>query len=121
MAHKEGNPEYRNYLDAFRQGLLKLGWIEGRNVRIDARWGALDDPDQRQHSAKELLALQPDTSLRRTRHQPSRCCNKHHCPDYFCGCCRPSREWLCWQSGATCSLPSASRLPEATFQSGLFR
>ena len=30
------------------------------NVHIDARWGALDDADQRQHSAKELLALQPD-------------------------------------------------------------
>ena len=50
-------------MGAFRQGLLKLGWIEGQNVRIDARWGALDDADQRQHSAKELLALQPDIIL----------------------------------------------------------
>ena len=63
MAHKEGDPEFQGYLGAFRQGLLKLGWIEGRNVRIDARWGALDDADQRQHSAKELLALQPDVVL----------------------------------------------------------
>ena len=60
MAHKEGDPEFQGYLGAFRQGLLKLGWIEGRNVHIDARWGALDDADQRQHSPKELLALQPD-------------------------------------------------------------
>src|SRR5262249_42428788 len=60
MAHKEGDPEFQDYLGAFRQGLLKLGWVEGRNVRIDARWGALDDADQRQRSAKELLALQPD-------------------------------------------------------------
>ena len=63
MAHKEGDPEFQDYLGAFRQGLLKLGWVEGRNVRIDARWGALDDADQRQRSAKELLALQPDIVL----------------------------------------------------------
>src|SRR5215471_7036550 len=63
MAHKEDDPEYQNYLGAFRQGLLKLGWIEGHNVRIDARWGALDDADQRQRSAKELLALEPDIVL----------------------------------------------------------
>src|SRR5262249_47426176 len=63
MAHKEGDPEFQDYLGAFRQGLLKLGWIEGRNIRIDARWGALDDLDQRQHSAQELLALQPDIVL----------------------------------------------------------
>ena len=63
MAHKEDDPEYQKYIGAFRQGLFKLGWIEGRNVRIDARWGALDDADQRQQSAKELLALQPDIIL----------------------------------------------------------
>ena len=63
MAHKEDDPEYQKYIGAFRQGLLKLGWIEGQNVRIDARWGALDDADQRQQSAKELLALQPDIIL----------------------------------------------------------
>src|SRR5262245_14270625 len=63
MAHKEDDPEYQNYLSAFRQGLLKLGWIEGQNVHIDARWGALDDADQRQRSAEQLLALQPDIIL----------------------------------------------------------
>jgi ABC-type uncharacterized transport system substrate-binding protein len=63
MAHKEGDPEFQDYLSAFRQGLQKLGWIEGRNVRIDARWGALNDADIRQNSAKELLALQPDIIL----------------------------------------------------------
>ena len=63
MAHREGDPEFQSYLRAFRQELLKLGWTEGRNVRIDARWGALDDAGQRQHAAKELLALQPDVVL----------------------------------------------------------
>jgi ABC-type uncharacterized transport system substrate-binding protein len=60
MVHRETDPEFRNYLGAFRQGLQKLGWVEGGNIRIDTRWGALDDAEVREQSAKELLALQPD-------------------------------------------------------------
>jgi hypothetical protein len=29
-------------LAAFLQGLQQLGWTDGRNVRIDTRWGALN-------------------------------------------------------------------------------
>ena len=29
-------------LAALRQGLQQFGWIEGRNLQIDARWGAGD-------------------------------------------------------------------------------
>jgi putative ABC transport system substrate-binding protein len=63
MVHRETDPEFKNYLDAFRQGLQKLGWVEGGNIRIDTRWGALDDAEVREQSAKELLALQPDLIL----------------------------------------------------------
>jgi putative ABC transport system substrate-binding protein len=63
MAHAESDPEFQAYLGAFRDGLQKLGWSEGRNIRIDARWGALDDAESRQRSAKELIALQPDVIL----------------------------------------------------------
>src|SRR5262249_28362579 len=44
---------------ALRQGLQQLGWIDGRNLRIDARWGAGDAADTRA-AAKELVALAPD-------------------------------------------------------------
>lgn len=63
MAHPADDPEYQSYLSAFRQEIAERGWIEGRNVKIDARWGALDDPEIRERSAKELLALKPDLLL----------------------------------------------------------
>jgi putative tryptophan/tyrosine transport system substrate-binding protein len=63
MAHAESDPEFQQYLAAFRQELQKLGWTEGRNIRIDSRWGALDDAELRKRSANELVALQPDVIL----------------------------------------------------------
>jgi putative ABC transport system substrate-binding protein len=49
-------------LAAFRQVLAQLGWIEGRNVRIDYRWGGGDAEVIRKH-AVELVALAPDVIL----------------------------------------------------------
>jgi putative ABC transport system substrate-binding protein len=63
MAHAESDPEFQAYLAIFREELQKLGWAEGHNIRIDARWGALEDAELRQRSALELLALQPDLIL----------------------------------------------------------
>jgi putative tryptophan/tyrosine transport system substrate-binding protein len=63
MAHAETDPEFQDYLAAFREELRKFGWTEGRNIQIDARWGALDNAEARQQSANELVALQPDVIL----------------------------------------------------------
>jgi putative ABC transport system substrate-binding protein len=63
MAHAENDPEFRTYVAAFREGLEKLGWKDGRNVHIDFRWGALDDAEARQRGAKELIELQPEIIL----------------------------------------------------------
>ena len=60
MAHAESDPEFKAYVAAFRAGLEKLGWTEGRNIQLDFRWGALDDAELRQRSAIELIALKPD-------------------------------------------------------------
>jgi putative ABC transport system substrate-binding protein len=49
-------------LAAFLHGLQQLGWIDGRNVRIDTRWGA-GDADQTRRYAAELVALAPDVIL----------------------------------------------------------
>jgi len=57
----ESDPEIRARLAAFRQGLEKRGWSEGRNVRIDYRFAPASA--QMQVLAKELVALQPDVIL----------------------------------------------------------
>jgi putative ABC transport system substrate-binding protein len=41
MAHPESDPEFEAYVAEFREGLQKLGWTEGRNIKIDIRWGHL--------------------------------------------------------------------------------
>jgi len=59
MGYAEDDPETQARLAGFREGLGELGWIEGRNVRIDYRfapWG----PGQAQAFAKELIALRPN-------------------------------------------------------------
>jgi putative ABC transport system substrate-binding protein len=53
------SPEGQARLVAFQQGLQQLGWSDGRNVRIDIRWGE-DDADRERTYAMELVALAPD-------------------------------------------------------------
>jgi putative ABC transport system substrate-binding protein len=62
MGYAEGDREGQAFVAAFREGLQKLGWIEGRNVRMDARWGAGSE-EPTQQLAKELVALNPDLIL----------------------------------------------------------
>jgi putative ABC transport system substrate-binding protein len=49
-------------LAAFHQALALLGWIIGRNVRIDTRW-ATTNRAEIQRQAAELAALAPDVIL----------------------------------------------------------
>jgi putative ABC transport system substrate-binding protein len=58
----EDDPESRLRIAAFKQSLQELGWIEGGNVRIEARWAGGDDGLVRKHAA-ELAALAPDVIL----------------------------------------------------------
>ena len=62
MAYAESDPEGQAWVVTFREGLQKLGWAEGRNIRIDTRW-ATPDVEAMQRFAKELVALQPDLFL----------------------------------------------------------
>ena len=63
MGYPENDLEGPAFFAAFREGLQKLGWIEGRNIRLDTRWVSPEDAEARQRFAKELVALQPDLIL----------------------------------------------------------
>jgi putative ABC transport system substrate-binding protein len=56
------NPRGQAGVAAFQQVLQQLGWSDGRNVRIDTRWGANDIDLDRKYAA-ELVALAPDVIL----------------------------------------------------------
>jgi ABC-type uncharacterized transport system substrate-binding protein len=56
------NPDYQAWVGAFRQALQELGWVDGRNVRIDIHWATVDPADIRRQAA-ELVALAPDVIL----------------------------------------------------------
>ena len=55
----ENDPISRTRLAALQDGLQKLGWTEGVNLRIHYRFGAAD-PDRLRSRAEELVHLAPD-------------------------------------------------------------
>jgi len=56
------DPEYQARMKAFSERLAQLGWVEGRNIQIEKRWGA-GDPERTRKFAAELVALAPDVIL----------------------------------------------------------
>jgi putative tryptophan/tyrosine transport system substrate-binding protein len=58
----ENDPENQSRFATVIQEMARLGWVEGRNVRIDRRW-TNDDADLARKFAKELVGLQPDVIL----------------------------------------------------------
>jgi putative ABC transport system substrate-binding protein len=62
MNRAADDPQGQARVATFKQALQQLGWTEGRNVRIDTRWGA-DDVDRERGYAAELVALTPDIVL----------------------------------------------------------
>jgi putative tryptophan/tyrosine transport system substrate-binding protein len=66
MGFPESDSQAQAYIAAFVDRLQKLGWTEGRNIRIDTRWATHADLNSMQRFAKELVALQPDLILSNT-------------------------------------------------------
>jgi putative ABC transport system substrate-binding protein len=65
MGYAENDSEAQAWIAAYREGLQKLGWTEGRNIRVDTRWASAD-AEAMQRFAQELVALQPDLILSAT-------------------------------------------------------
>jgi len=64
---------------AFLQALQQLGWTDGRNIRLDIRWGAAD-PDRSSHRKLDgrTVAASDPVNTRRIYDRP-----------------RSSRRWIC--------------------------
>jgi putative ABC transport system substrate-binding protein len=58
----ENDPQAKARLPAFTQALADLGWTDGRNVRVDVRWGRGDN-NRIRALAQELVGLHPDIIL----------------------------------------------------------
>jgi putative tryptophan/tyrosine transport system substrate-binding protein len=59
MNLSENDLEAQRLVTAFREGLAQLGWVDGRNLRMDYRW-ASGDVGRIRAFAKELVELSPD-------------------------------------------------------------
>ena len=62
MTLAENDPEGRSWLLVLTQELSRLGWAEGRNLRIDVR-RAGDSVDRARIFAREMVDLQPDVII----------------------------------------------------------
>jgi ABC-type uncharacterized transport system substrate-binding protein len=60
MSLAEDDPDTKARLAGFLREIERLGWSQGRNLRIDYRFASGGAP---QRLAKELIALQPDVIL----------------------------------------------------------
>ena len=62
MPDDENDPVARPLVSAFTQALAGLGRTDGRNLRMDVRWGG-GDPNRIRALGQELVGLQPDIIL----------------------------------------------------------
>jgi putative tryptophan/tyrosine transport system substrate-binding protein len=62
LANSEGELEVQTRNAAFREALNKLGWADGRTLRIDYRWGATSLESARTYAA-QLVNLAPNVML----------------------------------------------------------
>src|SRR5262245_52837186 len=62
MSTAANDPLGKARIAAFLHGLQQLGWTDGRNVRIDTRWGGGNADDIRKYAA-ELVGIAPDVIL----------------------------------------------------------
>jgi putative tryptophan/tyrosine transport system substrate-binding protein len=62
LPYPSDDPVAKSALAVFARAFQDLGWVDGRNVRLDVRWA--DGSFERMQSlAKELVTLQPDVIL----------------------------------------------------------
>ena len=84
MAFAESDPEAQALVAAFREELQKLGWTEGRNIRIDTRWATPGDAELMTAIGEgtRRAAARTDSFAKHTHHRRAAATNAHH-PHHF--------------------------------------
>ena len=83
MAYAENDSEAQAWVAAFREGLQKLGWTEGRNIRIDYRWSSLDaEINATIFEGTRRAAARTRSFVKYTHHRGAPARNAHH-PHHF--------------------------------------
>jgi hypothetical protein len=83
MGFAESDPEGQIFIAAFREGLHNLGWTEGRNIRFDTRWAALDPESVTAiRERTRRTAARSHSLARHTYDSRAAATNTHH-PDHF--------------------------------------
>lgn len=65
LANEESDRDLQARLAGLRQGLERLGWSDGRNIRMDYRFSG-GNPDRYQPLARELVASRPNLIIAQT-------------------------------------------------------
>jgi putative tryptophan/tyrosine transport system substrate-binding protein len=85
----ENNSDGQARVAALRQALQQLGWTEGRNIRIDLRWGG-GDVERTRGFAAELVHLSPDVIFAYAKAQLAPLARETRTiPIVFCGASAP--------------------------------
>ena len=104
MTTATDDPEGQARLAAFLQGLQQLGWIDGRNARIDARWAAGNSDYTRKYAA-ELPRSHRTSSWPLAASRWGRCCRRP-APCRLCSCMSPIRSApapsIAWRGRGQC-------------------
>ena len=94
MGFAESDREGQAFVAAFREGLQKLGWAEGRNIRIDYRWTGLNT--ELIHAIRQgnrCAAARPPSYAKHARHCGAAATNAYH-SHRFRARCRSDRQRL---------------------------
>ena len=94
MAFDENDPDGKSQLSGFVQELAELGWLVGRNLRMEVRWGGSDVSANRYF--RERAARPPARPDSHARHSGDRRTSptEDDSPDRIRGRHRPGRSWV---------------------------
>ena len=89
MDTDDNNSDGQTRVAALRQALQQFGWTEGRNIRIDLRWGG-GDVERTRGFAAELVHLSPDVIFAYAKAQLAPLSRETRTiPIVFCGASAP--------------------------------